>query len=153
MRLWLRPQGAWGEEIILGKQRMVSVNKKQENERIIMKTTTGKTARMLALLGCLAALPLAIGLTGCAGDRYNQSTGQRIDDNRTAERVKDALAHDPQYKYDGVNVVAFKGVVQLSGFVNTKAQKSTAGDVAKKVEGARDIENNITVKDTVSKLN
>jgi len=118
-----------------------------------MKTTTGKTARMLALIGCLAALPLAIGLTGCAGDRYNQSTGQRIDDNRTAERVKDALAHDPQYKYDGVNVVAFKGVVQLSGFVNTKAQKSTAGDVAKKVEGVRDIENNITVKDTVSKLN
>jgi osmotically-inducible protein OsmY len=119
------------------------------------KTTknTGKTLKALALIACLGMLPLAVGLTGCAGDRYNQSTGQRIDDNRTAERVKEALAHDPQYKYDGVNVVAFKGVVQLSGFVNTKAQKSSAGAVAKKVEGVREIENNITVKETVSKLN
>ena len=104
-----------------------------------------------ALIICLSALPIP-GLTGCAGDRYNQSTGQRIDDNRTAERVKEALAHDPQYKYDGVNVVAFKGVLQLNGFVNTKAQKSAAGDIAKKVEGVREVENNITVKESVSKL-
>jgi hyperosmotically inducible periplasmic protein len=114
---------------------------------------TGRTFKALALMACLGALPLVGGLAGCAGDRYNQSTGQHIDDNRTAERVKEALAHDPQYKYDGVNVVAFKGVVQLSGFVNTKAQKSTAGDVAKKVEGVREVENNITVKESVSKLN
>jgi len=114
---------------------------------------TGKILKILALIACLGALPLVGSLTGCAGDRYNQSTGQRIDDNRTAERVKDALAHDPEYKYDGVNVVAFKGVVQLSGFVNTKAQKSTAGDVAKKVEGVKELENNITVKETVSKAN
>ena len=113
---------------------------------------TGTTLKALALVACLGALPLVVGLTGCAGDRYNQSTGQRIDDNRTADRVKDALAHDPEYKYDGINVVAFKGVVQLSGFVNTKTQKSTAGDVAKKVEGVREVENNITVKETVSKL-
>ena len=114
---------------------------------------TGKTLKALALIACLGALPLVGGLTGCAGDRYNQSTGQRIDDNRTAERVKEALGHDPQYKYDGVNVVAFKGVLQLSGFVNTKAQKSAAGDIAKKIEGVREVENNITVKESVSKLN
>jgi hyperosmotically inducible protein len=128
---------------------------KSKNEKTSMKKTsanTCKSLKVLALIACLA-LPLAGGLAGCAGDRYNQSTGQRLDDNRTAERVKDALAHDPQYKYDGVNVVAFKGVVQLSGFVNTKAQKSSAGDVAKKVEGVREVENNITVKETVSKLN
>ena len=111
---------------------------------------TVKTLKVLALIACLGALPLVGGLTGCAGDRYNQSTGQRIDDNRTAERVKEALAHDPQYKYDGVNVVAFKGVVQLSGFVNTKAQKSSAGDLAKKVEGVREVENNITVKESAN---
>src|SRR5213593_1910284 len=114
---------------------------------------TGKTLKALGLVLCLGSLSLAGGLTGCAGDRYNKSTGQRLDDNRTAERVKEALEHDPQFKYDGVNVVAFKGVVQLSGFVNTKAQKSSAGDVAKKVEGVREVENNITVKETVSKLN
>ena len=112
---------------------------------------TGKTLKTLALIACLGALPLVVGLTGCASDRYNQSAGQRIDDNRTADRVKDALARDPEYKYDGVNVVVFKGVAQLSGFVATRAQKSNAGDIAKRVQGVRELENNITVKDMLSR--
>jgi osmotically-inducible protein OsmY len=57
------------------------------------------------------------------------------------------LADDSQYKYDGVNVETFKGVVQLSGFVNTRDQKNRAGDLARKVKGATDVENNITVKE------
>jgi osmotically-inducible protein OsmY len=35
----------------------------------------------------------------------------------------------------------------LSGFASTKEQKSRAGDVAKAVEGVKDVENNITVKE------
>ena len=117
------------------------------------KTTvnTGKTLKTLALIACLGALPLVAGLTGCASDRYNQTSGQRIDDNRTADRIKDALARDPEYKYDGVNVVVFKGVAQLSGFVATRAQRSNAGDIAKRVQGVRELENNITVKDMLSR--
>ena len=109
-----------------------------------MKRTSVK---ILGLVLCLGALPLLGGLTGCAGDRYNQSTGQRIDDNRTAERVREALSADKQYKYDGVQVVAFKGDVQLSGFVNTRAQKNSAGDVAVRIVGVKNVDNNITVKD------
>jgi osmotically-inducible protein OsmY len=113
------------------------------------KTTisTGKTFNAFGVILSIGAVALLLGVSGCAGDRYNQSTGQRIDDNRTAERISEALAHDPQYKYDGVKVVVFKGVVQLNGFVNTKAQKSSAGDTAKKIEGAGEIVNNITVKE------
>jgi hyperosmotically inducible protein len=44
-------------------------------------------------------------------------------------------------------VETFKGVVQLSGFVNTKDQKNRAGDLARKVAGVTDVENNITVKE------
>jgi osmotically-inducible protein OsmY len=113
--------------------------------------STGRTLKVLTLVACLGALPLMVGLTGCASDRYNQTSGQRIDDNRTADRVKEALAHDPEYKYDGVNVVVFKGVAQLSGFVATRAQKSNAGDITKRVQGVRELENNITVKDMVSR--
>jgi osmotically-inducible protein OsmY len=113
----------------------------------------GKTLKALALIAGLGALPLVGGFYGCASDRYHQSTSQRNDDNRTAERVREALAHHPQYKYDGVNVVAFRGTVQLSGFVNSKAQRNSAGDVAKKVYGVREVENNITVRETVSRRN
>jgi osmotically-inducible protein OsmY len=84
---------------------------------------------------------------GCAGDRYHQSTGEQIDDKATSVRVRSALGDDSQYKYPQVQVKTFKGTVQLSGFVDTKDQKSRAGEIAKKVEGIKDVENNITVKD------
>jgi hyperosmotically inducible protein len=100
-----------------------------------------------AVISCLSALPLATMVTGCAGDRYHQSTGEAIDDHGISMRVKSALSNDAEYKYEGVNVTTFKGTAQLNGFVDTHAQKSRAGDIAKKVEGVKDVENNITVKD------
>jgi hyperosmotically inducible protein len=123
------------------------------------------SVKVLALITCLCALPLMVGLTGCAGDRYNQSTGHSLDDQRTAERgygqsadpivedrrtaerVREALAAAPEYKFDGVKVMAGNGVVQLSGFVNTSAQRNTAEEVAGKVVGVKSVENNLTVKD------
>jgi len=84
---------------------------------------------------------------GCAGDRYHQSTGEAIDDKGTSMRVRSALHDDTEYKFPGVQVVTFKGTVQLSGFVDTRAQKSRAYDLAKNVQGVHDVENNITVKD------
>jgi osmotically-inducible protein OsmY len=41
-------------------------------------------------------------------------------------------------------------VVQLSGFVNSRDQKNRAGDLAKAVEGVREVENKITVKESVN---
>jgi len=109
---------------------------------------TGKTLKVLGLVIGLGVMPLLLGVTGCTtGSRYEQSTGERIDDHGTSSRVRAALADDSQYKYDGVNVETFKGIVQLSGFVNTRDQKNRAGDLARKVKGVTDVENNITVKE------
>ena len=106
----------------------------------------GNTLRACGFILLLGALPLAGGLIGCAGDRYTQSTGERIDDKSIASRVRKALSADTQYKYDDVNVVSFKGVVQLSGFVNSMDQKNRAGELAKPVEGVKEIANKISVK-------
>ena len=109
---------------------------------------TGKTLKVLGLVIGLGAMPLLLGVTGCTtGSRYEQSSGERIDDHGASSRVRAALADDLQYKYDGVNVETFKGTVQLSGFVNTRDQKNRAGDLARKVKGVTDVENNITVKE------
>jgi hyperosmotically inducible periplasmic protein len=89
-----------------------------------------------------------VAFTGCAGDRYHQSTGEHIDDKATSMRVKSALGDDAQYKYPLVEVKTFKGTAQLSGFVDTRDQKSRAGDIAKQVQGVHHVENNITVKDS-----
>ena|SRR5580765_5618159 len=85
--------------------------------------------------------------TGCAGNRYEQSTGEHIDDTATTSRVKGALGGDSVYKYPDVKVSTFKGTVQLSGFVNERAQKARAGDLAKNTVGVKEVVNNITVKE------
>jgi osmotically-inducible protein OsmY len=114
-----------------------------------MKQTSkknGKTMKVLTLIVGLSSLALMSGITGCAGDRYTQSTGEHIDDRGTSSRVKKTLSEDAQYKYGDVNVETFKGVVQLSGFVNSKDEKKRAGDLAKTVEGVKDVKNNLIVK-------
>jgi hypothetical protein len=53
-----------------------------------MKTTsvnTGKALKVFGLIFSLGAMPLLLGLTGCTtGSRYEQSTGERIDDHGTS---------------------------------------------------------------------
>ncbi len=92
------------------------------------------------------ALGLALLGPGCAGNRYERSTGESIDDSATTGRVKSALGKDAMYKYSDVKVTTFKGTVQLSGFVDTSEQKSRAADIAKGVNGVTEVKNNITVK-------
>ena len=110
-----------------------------------MKTTNYPS--IIALTMCLGAFSILPFVTGCAGDRYHQSTGESIDDHTTSVAVRDALSDDTQYKYSDVKVMTFKGTVQLSGFVDTRAQKSHADDIAKGVNGVKEVDNNITVKD------
>jgi len=107
------------------------------------------TANTLNLALCLALVAGsgAIATTsGCAGNKYDRSTGEYIDDKSVTMRVKHALGDNPEYKFNDVNVNVFRGTVQLSGFVNTSDQKSKAEDIAKGVQGVHDVVNNITVK-------
>lgn len=105
-----------------------------------------KISTLYLAASLMAATASVVGLTGCAGDRYDRSTGEYIDDKALESRVKSALGDNPEYKFDGVNVTSFRGTVQLSGFVNTADQRARAEDVVKTVNGVRRVENKITVK-------
>ena len=111
---------------------------------------TTKALKTFGLILSLSTVSLVGGLTGCAGNRYTQSTGEHIDDTATSSRVRSSLSEDTQYKYGDVSVQTFKGVVQLSGFVNSRDQKNRAGELAKRVQGIREVQNNITVKESVN---
>jgi osmotically-inducible protein OsmY len=86
------------------------------------------------------------GIVGCAGDRYSRSTGEYIDDKAVDMRVKSALADNPDYKFGDVKVTSYRGTVQLSGFANNPDMKAKAEDIARRVEGVRVVENNISIK-------
>ena len=110
-----------------------------------------KALRVFGTILLLGAMPLLLGVTGCAtGSRYEQSTGEGIEDRGTSSRVMLALAEDAEFKYGSVNVETVKGTVQLSGFVNSSDQKKRAADLAKQVASVKDLVNNITVKESVN---
>ena len=105
---------------------------------------------------------VAVGLAGGGGCDKNdrarndrnepnagRTAGQELDDKTLTANVKAALMAD-SVKYPDVNVQSYKGVVQLSGFVDAKDQKDRAGDLAGKVSGVNKVENNITVKEKKS---
>ena len=99
---------------------------------------------------------VAVGLAGTFGcqkredvrnePNVGRTAGQELDDKTLAANVKAALMAD-SVKYPDVKVLSYKGVVQLSGFADTKEQKDRAGEVAGKVTGVSKVENNVTVKE------
>lgn len=88
--------------------------------------------------------------TGCMSNTTSDRTAeQNREDVNITTRVKAALASDPQYKYDSVIVSTFRSAVQLSGFVDSEAQKDRAGELAEKVAGVKRVDNKISLKKPV----
>jgi hyperosmotically inducible protein len=94
----------------------------------------------------LAAGMVILGAVGCAGNRYSRSTGEYIDDHSLQLRADHALNQNPDYKFEDISIVTFKGTIQLNGFVDTPEQRTKAGDIAKQVQGVRSVENNVIVE-------
>ena len=101
---------------------------------------TGWAARlcmMLLLVGFMAA---------CTSTRTHESAGEYIDDSVITTSVKTAIYGDPDYKPGQVSVKTYKGVVQLSGFVNSAQAAAKAAELAKGVKGVTSVENSLIVK-------
>lgn len=97
----------------------------------------------------VAILSLGVGaatFSGCAGTTTRESTGEYIDDAAITTKVKGAFVKDPVVKAIDVKVETFKGVVQLSGFVDSPEQKARAAEIASTVQGVSSVKNNITIK-------
>lgn len=85
-------------------------------------------------------------LSGCTSTSTRESTGEYIDSSALTAKVKAALVKDEVVKARDVQVETFRGTVQLSGFVDTEAQKERATVVAQSVPGVVDVKNNLIVK-------
>jgi osmotically-inducible protein OsmY len=96
--------------------------------------------------GIIVCLLFTVVIIGCASSRTRESTGEFIDDSTITTKVKAALLAEPGIKSYQIGVETFKGIVQLSGFVDTQQQKLRAADIAWSVDGVKSVENNIIIK-------
>ena len=93
----------------------------------------------------ISALLLA-SLLGCAGTSEKQSTGAYFDDSVITTKVKAAIFNEPSLKSSEINVETYKGTVQLSGFVNSRADINKAVEVARGVSGVKSVKNDMRLK-------
>ena len=75
-----------------------------------------------------------------------ESPEEYIDDSVISAKLRAALVADPTISASDVKVEVYRGVVQLSGFVDTAEQAHKAGEIAADIEGVKSVQNNIIVK-------
>jgi osmotically-inducible protein OsmY len=99
--------------------------------------------KTLAALFCTMVL---ISTLGCASTRHHEGTGEYVDDSVITTKVKAAIFNEPGLKVSEVQVETFKGVVQLSGFVSSRADIQGAVRVASAVGGVKSVTNDMQLK-------
>ena len=98
------------------------------------------------VIHCLVLLMLIAIFAACAGTRTSESTGEYVDDSVITTKIKALLAEDDFLKSFQISVETFKGIVQLSGFVNSQQAVSKAGQIARSVQGVKSVKNDLIVK-------
>ena len=98
------------------------------------------------IMKTMAGFALITALMGCAATQKHESTGQYIDDSAITTKVKAAIFDEATLKMLQINVKTYKGVVQLSGFVDSAQSVKKAGEVAGTVNGVVSVKNDLVVK-------
>ena len=73
------------------------------------------------------------------------TTGQDVDDSVLTTSVKAKLMDDSTTKAYEINVGTQKGVVQLTGFVDSTTMKARAGELARSVDGVKEVRNDLEI--------
>ena len=97
----------------------------------------GDFLKALAIIGLLAA-PVA----ACSGE----TAGEYVDDSVISNTVRAKLLDDKDLNIFQIDVTTLQGEVQISGFVESEADKQRAGEVARSVDGVREVHNNLVVR-------
>ena len=94
----------------------------------------------------LVALMMIAAFMACASTPQQTSTGEYIDDTVITTKVKTELANDNLLKSFQISVETRKGIVDLSGFVDSQYAVDKAGEIARGVEGVKSVKNALIVK-------
>jgi len=96
--------------------------------------------RFLIIFAMLAAL------LACAATTTRESTGEYVDDTVITSKIKSKLAADDFLKSFQIGVQTYNGVVQLSGFVDSRKAIDKADEIVKSVAGVKSVKNDLVIK-------
>jgi len=92
-------------------------------------------------MALVLALAIVLPLTAACG----KTVGETIDDTTITTRVKTAMLNDPAVGGLSIDVDTFKGVVTLSGRVETQAEKTQALTIARRTSGVVEVKDALQV--------
>ena len=101
-----------------------------------------KSLVVAAMIGVVTA----VAGTGCAVTSGQESTGAYVDDATITTRVKSRMAEDKTVAASRISVETLKGVVQLSGFAVSEAERQRAAQIAASVPGVKQVQNAVVVR-------
>jgi osmotically-inducible protein OsmY len=95
-----------------------------------------------------AAMTAAVLLTatGCAVTRGQETVGAYVDDTGITTLVKSRFIENKQVDAAAISVETLNGTVMLSGFAKSSAERMTAENIARGVNGVRMVKNEIAVR-------
>ena len=101
----------------------------------------GRLRRRLHIsLRVLAVITVLAIATSCA-----KSVGATFDDASITTRVKTVFVNDPAVGIQKIDVDTFKGVVTLTGKVESKETEQKAIELARKIKGVVDVHSKLTI--------
>ena len=94
---------------------------------------------------CFRYTAAALFLLSATLPAFAESAGSYMDDTAISTKIKASLVKDQELKAFDIHVDTDRGVVHLSGTVDTSVQKADAVRIAKSTENVKDVVNDIVV--------
>lgn len=93
-----------------------------------------------------AIVVFATALAACEVFSGHQTSGEYVDDVTITNTIRAEILQEPNLKIMQINVETMKGVVQLSGFVDSQQNKNKAVGIARQVRGVTSVKDDLMVK-------
>ena len=106
----------------------------------------GQHTKLFVILSCGLFVSIIVGCQSTTG----KTSGQMISDATISTAVQKKLTSERLSNFSRIDVDTERGVVILSGIVQTAAQRAQAAHLAQQVEGVVKVNNNLQIQDRPS---
>src|SRR5437870_7470217 len=110
------------------------------------------TMRHASIRALMLGALVALGAAGCAhdhasyaGNKQDRTVTQEVSDTALTAKIKTEFAADSMVKARDIRVDAMRGVVTLSGVVNSAAERDKAISIARNTKGVLEVKDNMKV--------